>query len=397
MDIGIHSETTSFGIINLTPCGRINKSKTNSKKTLRLKKPSKSPRKTESTNTETQTSSSSPSKKRTKANKENIPTKSKSPGKATKEIPFFFSEKTIQHLILNKDSEKSPKKTSIPVNYHKIEKKSHNQMFGNKLLRNFSHWPKGFETKLVVNAFESPKRPVQAQISFTPDVENRKKLRSTPIYAEKRRKLPISDITNCCKRVSLFNAKQNEKKTTQEKCDLLKDSGKNEELSIISQMSPIKCIEDSPIAFPEASFYSPKEVIRAGSPEKQEFEGILEDNKQEFDIYVLLTPENIYKKCYKVEDEVSKKVVESSGTGENVLSISSSSDQDVISDVSLSEYGASVNNVVGKMKVNFVEREIQTESRYVEIFNILKDAKVMIGLKSLGKITEIMTELTTLN
>ncbi|OMJ94053.1 hypothetical protein SteCoe_2823 [Stentor coeruleus] len=393
MDIDKPSEITDFGIINLTPCGRIKKPRVNSKKHSRLKKPTKSPSKAESTSQETQTSSQSPTKKRTKSNKENIPIKTKSPEKLTKEIPFEFSEKTIQQMISGKHSGKSPKKTSATVN--KIEKKFNNQVFGCKLLRNFSHWPNGFETKLVVNAFESPKRPVQAQISFTPDIENRKKPRRTPINVEKIRKIPISDITNYCKRVSLFNTNQNVTKSTQEKTATLIEPVKKEDSSIILQMSPIKTIEDSPMEFPDVSFFSPKQVIHVGSPEKQDFETSLENSKQQFGTYILLTPENINEKKQKIPNKIVKKENEAVGIKENALSMSSSSDQDIISDISLSEYSASVNSNACKMKVSFVEKEMQTESKFVEIFNILKDAKVMIGLKSLGKITEIMTELTT--
>lgn len=393
METEPNAEMPSFGIINLAPCGKIKDSKPILKKPTHMKKPPRSPNKRDSQSPENQLFSPSPTKLPKNYDKENNPEIKFLPqGKSIDEISLLAPQKPTHCLELAKDLKKVTRKisTSFIIN-KKYEKKLNKSLLGNNIVKNISSWSKNFTTRIMTSAFESPRRPLQANNLNTPDIEKNKRRVFTPVLTGKKPKTQYSGASHQCKRVSLFDITQSKSQSTSETCGSLKEPCKTEASCLLTENSPLKNHYSHYETFPDQSFSSPIQTIQVVSPQEQVLEVTPEAAGQEYEIYTILS-QHIGKSKYKNEVlKAPRKGFEGFSPESQCFSLSSSSEQEIISDMSFLESSHIVRANGCRVNANCIDREMQTDANYAQIIQLLNDASVINGLKTLGKITEILT------
>jgi hypothetical protein len=231
-------------------------------------------------------------------------------------------------------------------------------------------------------------KPTQISSCATPDTQKLKPKVYTPILTEKKRKMPSSDMPHYCKRISLFDTIQSKMFEGESSSFFKEQSTQADDSSFIGEMTPIKNEESEP--FPEQSYVSPLQTIQIITPPEKILEVTPEEPVHRIETYSILNPELMINKR-GMENLASKRgLIEKNYSNRDFFSLSSSSDQDLISDVSFSEEVQPTFGEGGRLVVNSIDREIQTDPSFSEIFELLNDNNVVNGLKTLGKINEIL-------
>ncbi|OMJ81608.1 hypothetical protein SteCoe_17881 [Stentor coeruleus] len=378
----------SFGIINLEPCRKKKDPKTTLKKSTNIKKPLLNPNKRDSqspenpespSNLKCQVFSPSPTKLPRNYDKENNPEcKILTQGKSIDEMSLLAPQKLVKYSELAKDLKKVTRKTSASFI---VNKNCEKNMIGNNIIKNISNLSKNLMTKTMTNNFESPRKPNNQS---TPEIEKNKHKIFTPVLTGKKLKTQHLGVSHHCKQVSLFDTTQNKNKSTSESCDSLKEPCKTEGSCFLTENSPLRnkdlCFE----TYLDQNFSSPIQTIQILSPEEQIFEVTPDDLRQEYKRYMVLSPDIIRNK-YKFDDfQAPRKRIETFSPESHGFTLSSSSEQEIISDISSLEANTC-----------FKDREIQTDMNYEQIIQLLNDANVVNSLKTLGKITEILMVMGT--
>ncbi|OMJ69893.1 hypothetical protein SteCoe_32263 [Stentor coeruleus] len=360
-----------------------------------MKKPPRSPSKHDSRSPESperQVFSPVPTKLPKNYDKENNPEGRILPqNNPIDEISLLVPQKPIHCLELAKDLKKVTRKvsTSFIIN-KKYEKKLNKSLLGNNIVKNISSWSKNFASKIMTSTFESPRRPLQANNLNTPDIEKNKHRVFTPVLTGKKPKTQYSGVSHQCKRVSLFDTTQSKSQSTSETYGSLKEPLKTEASCTFTENSPLKNHEKHFETFPDQSFSSPTQTIQIVSPKEQVLEVTPETSGQEYATYMVLSPDMI-KNNYRIGTlQAPKKGIEAYSPESQGFSLSSSSEQEIISDISFLESPHVVMANGCKVNVGFIDREIQTDQNYAQIIQLLNDDSVINGLKTLGKITEIL-------
>jgi hypothetical protein len=204
----------------------------------------------------------------------------------------------------------------------------------------------------------------------------------TPILIEKKRREPK---VNYCKRISLFECNksiaENVQNSGPECFNSFKEQlSRNEDSTSIGEITPNRNEDSLKKEFPDESFSSPVRTIKVqASPDKS-----------------VHTPDATGRKInFKQSKACKKAVIDFSTPESHFFSLSSSSDHEAISDVSFSEdvppsFGdiSSMNAKTGFF--NAVDKEMQTESQYQDLIEILKDPGIVSGLKAIGKFSEFL-------
>ncbi|OMJ86768.1 hypothetical protein SteCoe_11622 [Stentor coeruleus] len=403
-----NSYPSTFGIINLSPCGEIKEPKASAKPTY-SKKPPCSPKKPDSQNNSDIPLSPSPTKKRIECNKENgFTLKLFTEDHPASEISLFklsepekYPEITIQKEVIKKTStsctvdEKSEKK--LIKNLHENDPKP---QITKKMQKSATLIACGIQKKPQNLNFITPERQRLIQKTYTPVLKEKKKKPSTSNiietkYNKKPRQLSSYDLSDCCKRISLFDANQSKSISGNETCSSFKDQSTHTDDLSLGEMTPIKNHDEIHDNFPEQSFYSPLQTIHIISPPEKELEVTPEEPLRGVNDYNLLTPEMIaWKK--DLEPKAQKKLIsENNSPNMDFFSLSSSSGEELISEVSFSDDVQSVFGDKNHLIVSSIDSDMQTDSDFDEILKLLSDSGVINGLKVLGKISEILKLVNT--
>lgn len=391
METAANAGTPNFGIINLTPCGKIKGLRNLPNQPAHMRKPPFSPKKKELQNNEEEVCSPSPIKKRTDSNKENaFLLKLHSEEKPANEMGLFNHSIPIKCLEISKINKRINRKAStscmISKNY---EQKLNKSLLGNKF-RNLSQGI-GKNQKSILNInCGSPMKPTQISSCTTPDTQKLKPKVYTPILTEKKRKMPCSDMPHYCKRISLFDTIQSKMFEGESSSFFKEQSTQADDSSFIGEMTPIKNEESSRESFPEQSYVSPLQTIQIITPPEKILEVTPEEPVDRTETYSILTPELMINKRGIGNLAPKRGLIENIHSNRDFFSLSSSSDQDLISDVSFSEEVQPTFGEGGRLVVNSIDREIQTDPSFSEILELLNDNNVVNGLKTLGKINEIL-------
>lgn len=404
---------STFGIISLSPCGEI-KEPIASTKPAYLKKPPCSPKKRDPQSNSDIPLSPSPIKKRTECNKENsFSLKLLTEDHPVSEFSLFklnepekYPEEIIEKKqVIRKAStsctidEKSDKKIikslheNDPRPFSHITKKTQKLVTGNTC---------GMHQKPQIPNLVTPERQRPIQKTYTPVlVEKKKKMPAPKIletkYNRKTRQISSCDLSDCCRQISLFDTSQSKSISGNETCSSFKDQSTHTDDLSIGEVTPIKNQDEMHDNFPEQSFYSPLQTIHIISPPEKELEVTPEEPLKDVDDYNLLTPEMVVWKR-DVEPKAPKKLLsENCSPNGDFFSLSSSSGEELISEVSFSEEVQPTFGENGRMVVNSIDRDMQTDSGFAEILELLSDSSVINGLKALGKITEILKLINTMH
>ena len=185
----------------------------------------------------------------------------------------------------------------------------------------------------------------------------------------------MPEIQNFCKRISLFDNKTSFSQYTQESFSSFKEQSiAIEDSTTIGEITPVKDEDSMKKTFPEESFSSPLATIQIFSPPETVF---------------VITPELSDKK------KTRKGGLEFNTPESHFFSLSSSSSQDLVSEVSFSEevppsFGDISSMHRKPLRSNNIDREIQTDDEYKEIISLLHDHNIINGLKMIGKFSELM-------
>ncbi|OMJ86058.1 hypothetical protein SteCoe_12494 [Stentor coeruleus] len=396
---------STFGIINLSPCGEIKEPKASIKPSC-SKKPPCSPKKIRPQNNSDMPLSPSPTKKRTECNKEN----SFSLKLLTEDHPII--EQTLLKLNEPKNRPENSIKKKQTIRKLKsctIEEKSEKKLIKSlheKDPRPFSHNTKKTQKSFTSNTCGIQRTPQNSNLvtperqrpipkTYTPVLTEKKTKKTSTYnilenkYNRKPRKISSCDFSDNCKRISLFDSSQSKSISGNETCSSFKDQSTHTDDLSIGEVTPIKNQDEMHDNFPEQSFYSPLQTIHIISPPEKELEVTPEEPIKNFDDYNLLTPEIVVWKKDLEPKTPKKPLSENCSPNGDFFSLSSSSGEELISEVSFSE---DVQPTFGENErlVKFCDKDIQTDSCFAEIFELLSDSSVIDGLKTLGKITEIL-------
>ena len=379
-------------------------SKENLNKSIALKKPPFSPAKSSSSEIKPEFFSPSPAKKRPISSQEAGPTKI--PDK--NENPFCTEIKLFGNNNLNTTTNtenieiKPTKKSTTPNDFTKrvVAKALNKSANSRKITRNLSQNLKsGLKSPQLQ---KTPGKKFQISSFFTPVTQKSLPKFFTPVLSQKKRKMPDTETT--CKRISLFG--QNSSFSPSQSSFSFKDqSTRIEDSVILGEITPIKSEENQ--CFQEESFATPVRTIKVySSPEPASCsmtpgssQSTSTENKAE------ITPEskNIEdfqssgKKIQKsTEFKATRKgIVEQNTPESNFFTLSSSSELEMASEMSLSEeIPQSFGDISGMRGKNVLvyqsDKEMQTDNDLKEIIQLLHDSNVIDGLKIIGKITELL-------
>ncbi|OMJ82195.1 hypothetical protein SteCoe_17149 [Stentor coeruleus] len=396
METAANVGTPNFGIISLTPCGKIQGMKNILNNPAHMRKPPCSPKKKEPQNNEEVVFTPSPIKKRTDSNKENtFSLKLHSEERPSNELGLFNRNVPIKCLEISKISKKVTRKASTSCTISKnYEQKLNKSLLGNKF-RNLSQ-NIGKTQKSSINC-GSPMKPTQISSCVTPDTQKTKSKVYTPILTAKKRKISSSEIPHYCKRISLFDTIQSKMFEGESSSFYKEQSTQADDSSFIGEFTPIRNEESLQETFPEQSYVSPLQTIQIITPPEKSLEVTPEEPVNRIETFSILNTELMINKK-GIENFAPKKVLrENSYSNRDFFSLSSSSDQDLISDVSFSEEVQPTFGEGGRLVVNSIDREMQTDPSFSEIFDLLNDSNVVNGLKTLGKINEILKLIKSIN
>ena len=353
----------------------------------------------------------SPSKRRINSNSDNIPKTHSIPDEkpACNEIKLFGSFSLQLNPEQTKKTKKNIRKICTSCESSKTTEKSfsNKSMILKKVTRNSSQNIRNSTSlRIQNNSFASPGiKANQISSFYTPDTHKTNIRVYTPVLTEKKRKMP--EIGLFCKRISLFDKDRGMtfSKDSQESFNSFKDqSTRVEDSTTLGEITPIKNEDIKVEYFPDESFTSPIRTIKIlNSPEEGQI--ITPDPKEIItpDSNDLITPEQKIitvadlsdKKNAASKNKASRKgIIDFSTPDSHFFSLSSSSDQDAGSDVSISEdiqpsFG-DISSMHGKSNLVYhLNKEMQTEGNFQEIIGLLNDPSIVNGLKMIGKFSEI--------
>lgn len=247
------------------------------------------------------------------------------------------------------------------------------------------------KSKLNPNhSFKSPQKHSVALSYFTTPESYKPLIRVfTPVLTEKKKK-KIPETLQVCKRISLFHQEKSFLTTSTSFKD---QSTRIEDSTTIGEITPVKNEDLAIEYFQDESFCSPLRTIKVyHSPEnvsipEQEFG--TPDNKP------IITPEMTEKKAKTKQPKAPRKgIMEFTSPDSDFFSLSSSSEQEVLSEVSILEeippsFG-DISSMYGKTLILCqTDKEMQTDNNLTEIIGLLHDQQVIDGLKLIGKFSDL--------
>ena len=377
--------------------------KKNLNKSASLRKPPFSPVKSPTSELKLEVLSPSPSKRRSISSQEAV--QGKNPD--INENNFCTEIKLFGYSKLNTTSGtdnieiKPTKKSTTPSEFTKrvVNKALNKSVNSRRIIRNLSQ-----NQKIQLKSPQLQKTPgKKSQISsfYTPDTQKSIPKFFTPVLSQKKRKTPDTETT--CKKISLFS--QNSSFSPTQSSFSFKDQSTRVEDSVtIGEITPIKneesqCFQDESFATPVRTIkvYSspePASLMTPGSSQSTSTENKVEITPESKNIDIFQTSDKKNQKS--VEPKAPRKgFIEHSTPDSHFFSLSSSSELELVSEVSLSEeippsFG-DISAMGGKNIIVYqIDKEMQTDNDLQEIIKVLHDSNVIDGLKIIGKITELL-------